>query len=1037
MITFLIHGYIREAETGIGISGLLVKAYDKDLLFDDLLGSSLSGPLGKFEIISELVDFRDFFDLKPDIYLRILTPDGKKEIFSTKEGVRWQAGRVEEFDVRIPRELLDGDPPERGIHLLDSLGEKRTDFDVGESLMVRLQGLPPDRVCDVVIRDADDKLVKNRLRVDPYGNIDTAYLWPQMGLTDPRTGRPLTVDEAEDAWRNKKVTIDILVDGKIAYSTSFQFPEKFKRPLVVNTDSRDVVANGFEVGKGAAVVSGYRIPIRGTARVYMVPRQHVWHPGDRFEPVRLAGGRPADTDVEIGDTGRFRAEIAAANELAPGAYDFIVREIRYGYEDDEDFTLRAEDIVTASFTGLVVRQEFVASKAVLGGCVNYQKEMAGRVVPGQPYFQFADTFQLGEDIYASLDPAALDPSVIGRKFALYVVDHKDSAEWTADNSLTNIPELGGNSGVLEYITQGGCINYNTHLIWSNPQRIGEYDIVADFGNNPQDPATFQRDDNFDQPADLIDGYFIPGFRIVKDPGVDKTFNKIGQYEYNENTLFNGQPLGSVSVVKDTGTTVVVPLKAVVYFPMDGSIPDEEVTADPSQISTQETSFPVVVIVHGAGHSYQGYDYLLKHWAWNGFIAASIHLGSQTGTDRARVLFEHLDVLQNKVFGSKFDNNIGLMGHSRGGEGVAIAPRINYQDNEGYNLKAIISLAPTNQYTNERIEGNWATPYLVIYGSMDGDVSGISTWSSFYVPLNNCGFALYDKAGDEMKSMVFAYGANHDRFTTIGTEVDMAWLGPNDVPKVVSAETHQKIALAYMTAFFRWQLKPNEDWWDSLFKGEWIPASVEQAEPTKLKIYPQYEDTDRVEIDNFEDTYTATSWETSTINDDVSHDGTLPEPPSENQLNQLETNSPHETGGLLLRWDQTTDKLRFNIPTAYKNIKPYNALSFRITQKVGSDQNPENGPQDLYVSLEDNGGNKRSIKVSKFAEIPPPHPRDLAWGTYDVTKSAMRTVRIPLHVYEIEVLGAQKVDLSDVKNVTFEFRAIGTGEVEIDSVEVTK
>lgn len=351
MITFKIHGYVREAETGIGVSGLLVKAYDKDLLFDNLLGSAISGPAGEFEIVSELRDFRDFFDVKPDIYVRVLTHDGKKELFSTKEGVRWQAGRVEEFDIRIPREHLGGQAPEHGFHLAGPSGEKRTDFDVGESLAARLSGLPPNKVCDVVISDDRGEIIKSRLRVDPRGNIETAYLWPQMGLADVRTGKPLTVDQAEDAWRNKEVAVEISVEGKIALRTSFRFPEKFKRPLVVNTGDGDVVTNGFVVGRGKAVVSGYRIPFRGTARVYMVPRQHVWRPGDRFEPVQLARGRAAFADVKIDETGRFRAELAAATELAPGAYDFIVRAIRYGYEDDEDFRLRADDVVTASFTG--------------------------------------------------------------------------------------------------------------------------------------------------------------------------------------------------------------------------------------------------------------------------------------------------------------------------------------------------------------------------------------------------------------------------------------------------------------------------------------------------------------------------------------------------------------------------------------------------------------------------------------------------------------------------------------------------------------
>ncbi len=60
MTVFKINGVIREKESGIGIGKLLVKAYDKDLLFDDLMGSTVTRPDGTFEIVSEAEDFRDF-----------------------------------------------------------------------------------------------------------------------------------------------------------------------------------------------------------------------------------------------------------------------------------------------------------------------------------------------------------------------------------------------------------------------------------------------------------------------------------------------------------------------------------------------------------------------------------------------------------------------------------------------------------------------------------------------------------------------------------------------------------------------------------------------------------------------------------------------------------------------------------------------------------------------------------------------------------------------------------------------------------------
>ena len=42
-----------------------------------------------------------FFDNKPDIYLKVKTGDGE-EIFTTKEKVRYRAGKTEEFIVRLP-----------------------------------------------------------------------------------------------------------------------------------------------------------------------------------------------------------------------------------------------------------------------------------------------------------------------------------------------------------------------------------------------------------------------------------------------------------------------------------------------------------------------------------------------------------------------------------------------------------------------------------------------------------------------------------------------------------------------------------------------------------------------------------------------------------------------------------------------------------------------------------------------------------------------------------------------------------------------
>lgn len=149
MIRFTITGVVREAETGIGIPNLFVKAYDKDLIFDDLLGTAITAADGSFEIITEAGDFREFFDVRPDLYLRVLRADRVTEIWSSEERVRWNAGQYEEFDVRIPRAaLMDHVSPPSIIFVVDD-ADARAAHLPGESLVLRATGLHPSKLHSV------------------------------------------------------------------------------------------------------------------------------------------------------------------------------------------------------------------------------------------------------------------------------------------------------------------------------------------------------------------------------------------------------------------------------------------------------------------------------------------------------------------------------------------------------------------------------------------------------------------------------------------------------------------------------------------------------------------------------------------------------------------------------------------------------------------------------------------------------------------------------------------------------------------------
>lgn len=102
-MSFRVHGCVVEAESGRPLAGMLVRLYDKDVVLDDFLGESRSGPDGRFELSFGEAQFRDVFEKRPDLYLRVYDPSGSQLLRSTEHEVRFDAGRDEFFEVRIDR----------------------------------------------------------------------------------------------------------------------------------------------------------------------------------------------------------------------------------------------------------------------------------------------------------------------------------------------------------------------------------------------------------------------------------------------------------------------------------------------------------------------------------------------------------------------------------------------------------------------------------------------------------------------------------------------------------------------------------------------------------------------------------------------------------------------------------------------------------------------------------------------------------------------------------------------------------------------
>ena len=103
---FRIFGVLEEAETGRPLANLVVRAFDRDLIFDDKIGYTNTDDDGRFEICFQADRYRDLFESRPDLYLRIYDRAGARLLHETTDAIRWNASKHEEYRIQIPANAL-------------------------------------------------------------------------------------------------------------------------------------------------------------------------------------------------------------------------------------------------------------------------------------------------------------------------------------------------------------------------------------------------------------------------------------------------------------------------------------------------------------------------------------------------------------------------------------------------------------------------------------------------------------------------------------------------------------------------------------------------------------------------------------------------------------------------------------------------------------------------------------------------------------------------------------------------------------------
>ena len=271
----------------------------------------------------------------------------------------------------------------------------------------------------------------------------------------------------------------------------------------------------------------------------------------------------------------------------------------------------------------------------------------------------------------------------------------------------------------------------------------------------------------------------------------------------------------------------------------------------------EGPFPLVLVVHG-NHAMQeysdpGYAYLGELLASRGFITVSVDQNFINSSwdegfnnteipARGWLLLQHLKQWRdwNRTAGTPFHqavdmDNIGLVGHSRGGEGAAVAARFNtlpaLPDDAkesfdfGFSIESVVALAPTDyRYARQPGIELENVSYLTLAGSYDIDERSLFGIRQFQR-------TSFTEDDDGFKAGLYFHRGNHGQFNSIWGAEDFgppsSWFlntGP-----LIPGEAQRQIAKVYISAFMEATLRDRDEY-VPLFRNhhaaaDWLPDTA--------------------------------------------------------------------------------------------------------------------------------------------------------------------------------------------------------------------
>jgi hypothetical protein len=345
------------------------------------------------------------------------------------------------------------------------------------------------------------------------------------------------------------------------------------------------------------------------------------------------------------------------------------------------------------------------SQPLAGQAAITQTQLAGKSLTQYPFFEYVKAFNENDTIEVAIDPTRF-AGIAGQTCDIYVVSAKSAAQWLVDRSLTDITTGGAQPETFA----GTTIQSNTFTV------TGPFELNADAGLGLGVGYDVVLD--CDQDGQLSDGDFVDG-----------QSNEAGLYAVHDTTAAGPLAVTEELYSLDPGVGASFGIPAVklaedLYYPTDiGSM----------------GRLPLIVISRGNGHNYQWYDHIGFHLASYGYIVMSHDNNTEPGVETAATTtLGHTDAFIDQVAagaiaggalaGHLDTSRIAWIGHSRGGEGVAIAYDRLFDGTHtpthfgSRDIKLISSMLPTD-FQGTNITDPHDANYHLWTASGDSDVDG--------------------------------------------------------------------------------------------------------------------------------------------------------------------------------------------------------------------------------------------------------------------------------------------------------------------------